>query len=453
MDIRSLCRVVIKFREAGPAALDHMQELLARYPGTTGHPLFTSVPPDTIARWTEKARQASPGYLPPDFTAYHALECPHEDQAALLSRQLNAHEAVALAYVEQGFADAPAMPSGPAPGSRQGYLNPAPEGIDAHYAWRMAGGNGSGAVRYIDIEQGWLPHHEAVALHLLPCTGINNRRLAEHGTAVLGIIGAQPGEAGLIGIAPHAHGYAVSQWRPGGAFNTADAVMAAIGQLQWGDVLLIEAQTWHTGTLAKTWPVEVHEACYQSIRLATALGIIVIEPAGNGSTGEPAGNDLDSFFLDGKSVLNPLSADFRDSGAIMVTAATSTVPHVRLAWSNYGRRINCYAWGESVRTAGSHPRSSGMAINTYTAAFGGTSAASAIVAGAAISLQSIAEANHHFRLSPQQMRSLLGDENSGTASAGGRWEDKIGVMPNLQKMISQALLLQPPHTGRQSFSK
>jgi len=448
MDTFSPSRVVVKFRDQGADAL--LQQHLLHYPGATAARLFSSVDRETITVWALKAMQADPAYRAPDFAAYYGISCPGTEQALLLSRQLAAQPAVELAYVENGFAQPAPAVYPPAPGSRlhapdtyrQGYLGPAPLGINAHYAWQLPGGMGDSNVRFIDIEQGWMTYHESVTPRMLACTGISHSSSAGHGTAVLGVLSMQPNEAGLSGIVPNADGYVLSQWRPGGEFNTADAIMAAIGYLRYGDILLIEAQTHYTGTGARTWPVEIHEASFQAIRLATALGIIVIEPAGNGSTEAPAGNDLDELVIDGKDLLNPHSDHFRDSGAIMVAAATHTVPHIRLAFSNYGRRVNCYAWGQSVLTAGSYPHSPGIAINTYTSGFGGTSAAAAIVAGAAIALQSIAEAAHRSRLGPQQLRSLLADEDLCTLPAGGA-EDKIGVMPDLQRMLAEALRIVP----------
>jgi len=42
---------------------------------------------------------------------------------------------------------------------RQGYLDPAPGGIDARYAWRVPGGTGRG-VTVVDLEQGFNLDHE-----------------------------------------------------------------------------------------------------------------------------------------------------------------------------------------------------------------------------------------------------------------------------------------------------
>ena len=184
----------------------------------------------------------------------------------------------------------------------------------------------------------------------------------------------------------------------------------------------------------KLWPVESREANFDMIRLATALGIIVIEPSGNGNIHSTSGNDLDQFKDHRcKKIFNRNSKDFRDSGAIMVGASTSDTPHVRKHFTNYGSRIDSYAWGENILTAGLHPRSSGMAINTYTYQFGGTSGAAAIVAGAAISLQSMMEAIHHTRLTPTQMRDVLSSPSFGTVSSEGV-DDQIGVMPDLEKI-------------------
>jgi len=140
-----------------------------------------------------------------------------------------------------------------------------------------------------------------------------------------------------------------------------------------------------------------------------------------------------------KKILNRNSPDFKDSGAIMVGASSSNVPHQKIDYSNCGNRIDCYAWGEDVVTAGYFPWSSGYATNTYTDKFNGTSSATAIVAGIAIAVQSIIEANHCTRLSPKQMRDILSSDLCGTRSANGRLKDKIGVMPDLKKIIDKGL--------------
>lgn len=315
------------------------------------------------------------------------------------------------------------------PISLQGYLEAQPQGIDARYAWNFKGGHGEGKVRFIDIERGWLTAHEALQFHQLHNTGINDWRFEDHGAAVLGVVMMQHKNADKPkGITPFVKGSVISEIRSNGVLDTADAILAAIEHLTFGDILLIETQVHYPGTQGKTWPVEVEEVNYEAITEAIRSGIIVIEAAGNG------GSNLDDFMdIEGNRILNGRNAG---SGAIIVGAASSSYPHTRLAVSNHGSRVDCYAWGENVTTAGSFPRSSGAAINTYTHRFNGTSSAAAIIAGAAIAVQSIMEAHGRSRLSPEQMREVLSSEKYGTPSENGRHEDKIGVMPDLHKIIT-----------------
>src|SRR5262249_7272540 len=132
----------------------------------------------------------------------------------------------------------------------------------------------------------------------------------------------------------------------------------------------------------------------------------------------------------------------RDSGTIMVGASTSTdrspLPTIRIQnglryGTNFGARVDCYAIGENIETTAKN------GTPPYTPFFDGTSGASAIIAGAAISVQSIAEATYGFRLSPQQMRSILSNNLYGTPSLNGRDIDKIGVMPDLRRIIDMEL--------------
>ena len=138
---------------------------------------------------------------------------------------------------------------------------------DASYAWRFHGGDGSGRMKFVDIEQGWIFNHEDIRVNQLPTTGLNHYQHCDHGAAVLGIIMMQDNNVGGIGITPKADGYVISQWRPNGSFNTADAIMAAIDHLDVGDVLLLEAQSFDILYTERVGPVESdelrdHSPCY-----------------------------------------------------------------------------------------------------------------------------------------------------------------------------------------------
>ena len=442
--------VIMKFRDSLRLALNRANEeshslftyddvcrqrLSELTAGKNINKLYTSLSPERIVELVSKAMKSDPAYHPPNFLNYYSLICEDEVEAKKIAEILNKEDVIELAYIEIHSACSPSATDTPNPlRVHQEYLNPAPVGIDASYAWMFPGGDGSGRVGFIDIEQGWMFNHEDIRVNQLPTTGLNHYQHQDHGAAVLGIIMMQDNSVGGIGITPKVEGNVISQWRPNGSFNTADAIMAAVDHLGFGDVLLLEAHSFDLLYNERVGPVEILDATFEAVRLATALGIVVIEAAGNGM--DVMGNDLDLFIdHNSKNILNRSSSCFKDSRAIIVAGASRGVPHVKSKYSNFGSRIDCYAWGENVVTAGISPRCSGSSINSYSADFSGTSSASAIIAGAAIAVQSITEAKYDFRIGPVQMRKLLGGEMYGTHSANGHRVDKIGVMPDLRKII------------------
>ena len=179
----------------------------------------------------------------------------------------------------------PVTPGDDARFPNQGYLDPAPEGIDAEYAWTVTGGDGAGQ-NFVDIEWGWTLNHEDLVAHGISLlSGINNG-YEGHGTAVLGEVAAVDNMLGCVGITPAlASVNVIGQWRTAADYDIADAILDACGRMGFGDVLLLEAHNDYNGfTLV---PVEAYDDTYEMIRLATALGIIVVEAGGNG------GEDLD----------------------------------------------------------------------------------------------------------------------------------------------------------------
>jgi len=83
-----------------------------------------------------------------------------EDIAALVDA-LNALDSVEIAYAqppsEPAQVDIP--PTTPSLESGQGYLETAPGGINARYAWTIPGGDGT-SVRVVDVEGAWRTTHE-----------------------------------------------------------------------------------------------------------------------------------------------------------------------------------------------------------------------------------------------------------------------------------------------------
>jgi serine protease len=397
-----------------------------------------SLPPEELL---SLEREAFASEFPPlnSLTAYWRLDCRTSlPEIERLVKELNGLPEVELAYREMAVSDPAVNPADDTFNGTQNYLDAAPTGIDARWAWTQPNGVGAG-VGLVDLEQGWFPGHEDLTAKT-PTLIFNDNRdgiggyKGNHGTAVLGEIVGVDNALGVVGIAPAVTSVQmVSHYESGTntALHVADAIVAAIAAMPAGDVLLLEVQR-------NLLPTETDAADFDAIRLAVAHGIIVVEAGGNG------GMDLDAWTFMGATVLNRTSAAFRDSGAIMVGAALSPLPHDRAGFSNFGTRIDCYGWGENVTSAGYGDLTpSGTPDNsTYTAVFSGTSSASPIITGAALIVQGSYEAASGTRLSPTQMRTLLSNPATGTPQ-GGNVAGNIGVMPNLQSIIQTTLGLVP----------
>src|SRR2546421_3488594 len=413
-------------KELSAAAAAHAlgDDLEAKFPGVRVEPMVQSIKAEELSGLMARAQQIDATYRATNFFGYIVIQCPLTVSAEEVTAFLRKSPVVELAYVEAGPTPPPAINFADDPRQAgQGYEDAAQTGIDAEYAWTIPGGTGAG-VRFVDLEQGWTLNHEDLAAAGITLISGANSAYFGHGTAVLGEVRAVDNILGDVGIAPAATVQVVSQSQPGG-YSTPNAILSALTVMTFGDVLLLEAQT--TVGASSYLPVEAEHAAHDAIRLAAGLGIIVVEAAGNGS------NDLDAWAdPSGNMILNPSSVSFRDSGAILVGAASSAVPHTRMYFSNYGSRVNCYGWGENVDTAGDGW--TGNLTNTYTSTFSGTSSASPIVAGAALAVQGAAVAAG-FRYGPLQMRDILGSNGTPTATAA----DRIGGMPDLRQILQNVL--------------
>jgi hypothetical protein len=425
-----------------------------RFRGVRAIGMFAGVQRDELSTLMGRARENDPDYQVPDLHTYFAILCPTGINADDVALGVAVAPEVEWAYVAAGPTPPPVNAADDPRQIYQGYEDPAPTGIDAEFAWTVAGGDGK-KVGFVDLEQGWVLNHDDLkAAGITPISGSNHAYFG-HGTAVLGAVCGVDNTLGVVGIAPACTARVVSQFQPSG-YSTAGAIVSALNVMRFGDVLLLEAQTKLGGSTSPYVPVEAEQAEFDMIRLAAALGVIVVEAAGNGGVNlNGLANSAGAHFLD------RTSAAFRDSGAIMVGAGTSAVPHVRRAGSNFGNRVDCYAWGSDVHTAGDG--STGTDPTAYTAIFGGTSSAAAIVGGAALCVQGTAVAKG-FICTPAQMRALLSDPALGTLS-GNPAADQVGVMPNLKEILTNRLGLAPdvylrdhladdggPHTGPVSAS-
>jgi hypothetical protein len=389
----------------------------------------------------------------------HAAACPTTKMADLLVAALK--NSGGVEYAEVGVMMIASLPPEIRPAdeaANQEYLNKSPKGVDALYAWRFPGGRGNG-VRFVDIEGAWhLRHADLIEAGITLIEGQPGMGsdVIDHGTAVLGIIAAGDDDQHVVGIAHEVvSARVVSVIDHQRMFNLPRAILFAIRELRFGDVLLIEADAPSDKGLV---PVEIQRSVFELIRLATARGIVVIEPSGNG------GVDLDNVECTEMGFrVRPLNRagriGFRDSGALVVGGCLSEDSHPRSSFSSYGSRVDCYAWAEDVVTTWYSdvfiPFAWGGSLLTRKLLdacagddilitkiheFSGTSSASAIVAGVAICIQSLAQANLGFRFSPWQLRLLLSDPANGTKSKNPK-VDRIGTMPDLRKIIQRVLRL------------
>jgi serine protease len=406
----------------------------------------------SLERIHELEKRAALSAFPPlhSLAAYWRVDLrPVPGFEETVVQRLNRLAEVDLAYRELTATD-PQMIStgGEVFAEDQGYLEDAPMGIGAAWAWKRLPPSPA-KVTLCDLEQGWNPGHNDLQQLVKSDTVHGSNRYpgqgsdGHHGTAVLGQLAATgQSNFGVKGAASDLGDFVLtSHYKDGHNGHVAAAIVQALSPttfaslgfvvpLKPGDVLLLEVQR-------ALLPTEVDEADFDAIRLASGLGIVVVEAAGNG------GFNLDGYTDPGTGrSLRRGAPGFRDSGAILVGASRAALPHDRAPFSNYGSRVDCFGWGETVTTCGYGDLAGTGAADLYTNAFSGTSSASPIIAGAAALLQSLHKAYTGQWLEPRAMRSLLADPATGTRQ-GPNVPGHIGVMPDLKAILRDRLQVVP----------
>jgi hypothetical protein len=398
--------------------------------------------------------QRNLGRITADLKLQFKLHLPKEADAAAVIDALNALECVELAW------PAPKPPASPVSPDdlqgQQGHLQTY-DGIGAEEMWSIPGGTGSN-VRIADIEFQWNLDHWDLQKNP-PITVLNPPlydpspswdplRETNHGTAVLGVLGAEPNGGGTIGIAYDSGLHVVSpmmsadpsDWDVAEAILIVLDLMTAVPEPEWeaGDIILLEQQTW-----GPNWtgdppdfgyvPIEWEPDVYDAVQTAVGNNVIVVEAAGNGT------QDLDD------PVYNTGHAPFlpqNDSGAIIVGAGTA--PHDYFSWysrrrqgySNHGSTVDLQGWGERVVTTGygdlyKDPYDPDDIDYWYTATFAGTSSASAVVAGACAVLSSAYEEAAGQPLTPAQAKWYLRQTGIPQRLGDDMSTDWIGPLPDL----------------------
>lgn len=448
-------------------------------------PLFGATEERVLAATQALSVQAAPDTPLNDLSTFYRVAAPQGDLKKLQA-DLLAQDLVDGAYVKPGAEPAafindaqPLAEEAPSVtpdfSTRQGYLDAAPGGVNARWAWGQTGGRGGG-VRIIDIEGAWRFTHEDLTGNqggVVAGTSSTDILWRDHGTAVIGEFSGDHNPFGIQGISPDAVVSAVSIF---GGLGSAAAINAAASRLRAGDVLLIELhrpgprfgfaqRRDQRGYIAvEWWPDD-----FLAIRNAVNRGIIVVEAAGNGA------ENLDDALYQTAAAgfpagwTNAFRRSNRDSGAIVVGAGAPPVgthgrnhgpDRSRLDFSNFGALIDAQGWGREVTTTGYGDLQGGTNEDLwYTDTFSGTSSASPIVVGVAAALQGMARARGHALVTPAQFRNLLRTTGSPQQDAPGRpVAQRIGNRPDLRALHTalfgaKSLLKESVKEGKEAFKE
>jgi uncharacterized repeat protein (TIGR03803 family) len=447
-------RIAVKFREglnvrlrnnvlvsADPQLLARSRPLLDTLSAATWE-RADAVSEDIMDQMRQRAEQRL-GRALPDPNLQFLVTLPPGMDAAPVMDSLNELDIVELAQPVPRRAPPPSPPNFE---PQQQYFDAAPIGGGVFNVWSNYGVFGAG-VRVADVEFSHnASHQDLPSIENLTPDAVDLGIDDNHGTAVLGIISALRNGWGTTGA-----GYGATLCFAGSDYPSGThprwGITTAASKLGPGDILLIEQgndgpnstqDAIDQGIQYGMVPLEWFKPTYDAIVLAVGQGIVVIEPACNGGQ-----NFDDSIYRTGNGGHWPFLPE-NNSGAIMVSAGASfdgsSTESSRLAFSNYGSRVDVQGWGEYIFTTGYGDLYDAEGTNLYyTAYFDGTSGAGAIVAGEAALLQSVYKNATGKVLTPPQMKSLL--RNTGSPQAGGAYTvfENIGPLPNLPLAISLAL--------------
>ena len=447
-------------RGAPSAKVDGLSKLL-KSAKVTLEPLFGDTEDRVRANMGEPMLRAAPDTADP--ATFYAVRGDLKNAKKLITDLLN-EPAIEAAYLKPGgeppvFLDeedsarAPELRDGPPAASpdftaRQGYLDAAPGGVDARFAWTKPGGRGDG-LRIIDLEWGWNFSHEDLAVNAGGLLDGSNDANTHHGTAVMGEIGGDHNTRGIHGISPNARLSAISFV----GNSSSVAIRKAADRLSAGDIMLLEIhrpgprhnfqdRDDQLGYIAiEWWPDD-----FAAILYANSRGILVVEAAGNGA------EDLDAAIYSVRPAgfptawRNPFNRANPQCGAILVGAGapppgthgrTHGADRSRLGFSNYGAAVDVQGWGREVTSTGYGNLFNDSTNQQYTDIFSGTSSASPIVVGTLACMQGWLRAAGKPLRTPAQARTLLRNFGSPQQDEPGRpATQRIGRRPNLRALHS-----------------
>lgn len=327
--------------------------------------------------------------------------------------------------VETAYANFIAVPTNDLPPptplleANQGYLGAAPSGYEYRTVETIVGARGEGL--YLAQLEGkhTLDHEDhstvsaATILGTPPTSAWDSWQ--QHGTACLGIMGAQRNAYGVRGMASDHERFYTSSLQ-----NGADNMVSlATGVLRPGDVMS-SSYAWVVSSLHA--PADYVQSVYDAIRIAAASGIVYTIAAGN------TNHDLADTAIYGNRYL-PSSTP---SGAF-ITGASGSGDLSRAGFSNFGAVVVANCWGSGVATTGyGSAFDPGDVRQQYTNGFSGTSAATPALAGVLASMSGAIQAQLLRAPTLAELRNAL--LTTGTAIPGNGGQ--IGNRPALTQMLA-----------------
>ncbi|MBT3182769.1 MAG: S8 family serine peptidase, partial [Deltaproteobacteria bacterium] len=448
------------YSKSGDARIDSVREVLDGFPELQlkRSVEMTSEKVDEVRAHLEKL--SGKNLLDWNSVYYIAVEEPAE--ALELYNELRGTDGIQNVYPKL-IPKMQSLNTTPSLESLQGYLysEATHGGLNAQAAWNV-GANGNG-VYVVFNESGINLDHEDLGLSktyyqqggsmfydpdcapgIPPAIIGDCQAHIAHGTAGAGVVVGQDNSHGVTGMAPDAH-YLNAHLRstiPGIIVPSTDGIDTGShvdDDIEAGSIWVLPVAEDLQGGFNGNAPVTVMADVFAAVEQASAYGVTVVLGAGNG--------DVD---LDNQSLYSsyPFLIDItqNDSSGILVGASWGTGNNKdRADFSNCGSPVDMFAWGSGVVTTGyqygEYAWEGGMVItppNTDVNAFfvnnhGGTSAATAMVAGAAVSIQSHFKntANMKSYLMPSKIKEFLIDSGVTQGDAGCN----IGKQPRIDVAI------------------
>ncbi|MFT7537687.1 MAG: hypothetical protein ACI85K_003648 [Hyphomicrobiaceae bacterium] len=403
-------------------------------------PMVTSVSREQLDRWHQHAcsvlpEDNRPGHLGLWFhvSTKDAASCEALRQQ-LASEPLISHvyhqPRLYLASATPMATPLPPLPTGndippttPSFVAQQFAQSPAPLGHGFRLAAGVLGARGQG-IGFRMLENGWTLGHEdlcqMVTSNVIGAVPSSTTLPALHGTSGGSVVFADRNEYGITGMTDEVEAKLIGIDINGSFGN---AVSLALLHSQPGDVgmvvIMVLVSALGPGTFL---PFEFYQAAFDATLTATANGLHMVVPAGNGDRS-----------LDDPALLGRFDRNFRDSGSIIVGASAGGLLQ-KASFSNWGSRIDAHSWGDGVLACGYgtifFPNSD--PLQAYTASGTGTSSATPHVASVVAAIQGASLRQNGLLLSNAEVINLLHTVGPTTPDIIGRRPDVVAILRQLQ---------------------